>query len=461
MGVSVKPVRSCRAWLTYMGLSEVKWAVRCTSALLVYSPKLLYMLKASPLHENNTMDHTSLLNALTTALESAPQTEDVDPIFMLLQAASAPSRADQRLVRLLEQLRQTPELEEFHDGMQVVGHTAHAVSYPSLARWLLVRAGQVGAEQTMENLLRFLAASELRFRRILALGGITLDSSCTLGRNITLLPWAEIIESLGGHSARTLSLWPAVSLDRPTAALVRETALPRLIVPQTKAQQGANYLTPVDDTDLQDALLCIGLVGPVAPYEIFTWFEPPEWAPILEVSPSATLHEGLTLRRSLWPSAGAVQARELYERFSQLSPHHKDLMRLRMRRLNSAMRRQNQVDAAIDLGITLESLFLNDVEEELSFRLKLRAARFLSQDYEDRVRVFHLVNDLYIVRSAAVHSGRLPTKKKFQKHLHATYGAQPIAKLLEEGFSLAAQAITSFLQTGERQPKDWTKITLA
>jgi hypothetical protein len=78
------------------------------------------------------MDHSSLLSALTITLESAPQAEDVDPIRMLLQAAREPSRADQRLVRLLEQLRQTPELEEFHDGMQVVAHTAHAVSYPYL-----------------------------------------------------------------------------------------------------------------------------------------------------------------------------------------------------------------------------------------------------------------------------------------------------------------------------------------
>jgi hypothetical protein len=85
----------------------------------------------------------------------------------------------------------------------------------------------------------------------------------------------------------------------------------------------------------------------------------------------------------------------------------------------------------------------------------------LGQNDVERAHVFNLVNDLYIVRSAAVHSGRLPIKKKIQKHLQATYGAQPIAKLLEEGFSLAAQAITYFLQTGEPQPKDWTKITLA
>src|SRR4030095_1497441 len=121
---------------------------------------------------------------------------------------------------------------------------------------------------------------------------------------------------------------------------------------------------------------CIGLVGPVAPYERLTWFEPPEWAPILGNSFLVPFHEGY-ISRTPWPPDAAGQARELYEKFSQLSPSDKDLMRLRMRRLNSAMRRLNTVDAAIDLGITLESLFLNDAEGELSFRLRLRATRVL------------------------------------------------------------------------------------
>jgi hypothetical protein len=59
------------------------------------------------------------------------------------------------------------------------------------------------------------------------------------------------------------------------------------------------------------------------------------------------------------------------------------------------------------------------------------------------------VNDLYRVRSAAVHTGRIPD----------TRGA--IEDLLKKGFALAAQAITTFLQTGERQRNDWTKIILA
>jgi hypothetical protein len=403
------------------------------------------------------MDHMSLLNALTTALETAPQADHAmgdDGFFWpLSQASSNPSQADPNLVRLLEQLRKTPELEAFKDGMQVVANTAHAVSYLSLARWLLVRAAQVGAEKTLENLRRFLAASELPFRMILALGGITLDSSCTLGQTITLLPWEELPESPGKRSACAVLLRWGLFMHRPTAALVRDIALPQQIFTQAEWQQGKHNPPPLDNTALQDALLCIGLVGPVAPYELVTWLEPPEWAPILGNALSAPLHDG-SISRSQWPSGAAMQARELCERFSQLSPSHKALMRLRMQRLNSAMRRLNPVDAAIDLGITLESLFLDeDARDELSFQLRLRAARVLGQDDEDRARVFTLVKELYGVRSAAVHRGRIPTTKRFR--------TGTIEDLLKAGFDLAAQAITTFLQKGEPQKDDWTKIILA
>jgi hypothetical protein len=294
----------------------------------------------------------------------------------------------------------------------------------------------------------------------LALGGITLDSSGTLGQNITLLPWEEIPDSQAKSKAFAMLTGSGLSVDFPRAALVRDIVLPRRNVTQTEWQQGEQTLTPIDYTDLRDALLCIGLVGPVAPYELLTWPEPPEWAPILSVPFFAPFSEK-SFRNSPWPSEDAVPARELFERFLQLPPDKKDLMRLRMQRLNSAMRQWNPVDAAIDLGITLESLFLNDDEEgEITFRLRLRAARLLRQDYDDRIKVFNLVNDLYAIRSKAVHTGDIPTTKKFRQSLRSPYKSGPIEDLLKAGFALAAEAISAFLQSDQPQ-QDWRKITLA
>jgi hypothetical protein len=409
------------------------------------------------------MDLTALRIALTAALEITPQDGDAIQAvrWALYQADQEPSHADPRLVRLLEQLRQTPELEIFNGWMEVIAHTASRVTYPTLAWWLLARATHVGVEQTLDNLIRFLTATELPYRATLALGGITPDSACTLGPNITLLPWEELPDSHRKRESIAMLINLGVFI-MPTAALVRDVTLPRLNVPETAVRPGIITPVAVDYTDLRDALLCIGLVGPVAPYELFTWVEPPEWAPILEIAlgtPSALFHERDRHSRQ-WPSEGARQVWDLCQKLAQLPTNHRELMRLRMRRLNSAMRRQDPVDAAIDLGITLESLFLNDPERgELTFQLRLRAARVLGRDYDDRVRVFNLVNDLYVIRSAAVHSGHIPSLKQLRNRLRSPYKSGTTEDLLKAGFTLAAEAITAFLQ-GDQPQQDWLKITL-
>lgn len=58
----------------------------------------------------------------------------------------------------------------------------------------------------------------------------------------------------------------------------------------------------------------------------------------------------------------------------------------------------------LDLAIALEALFLNDdPKSELSFRLALRAARFLRGDIESRMEVHARLKDLYQFRSKLAH----------------------------------------------------------
>jgi len=122
-----------------------------------------------------------------------------------------------------------------------------------------------------------------------------------------------------------------------------------------------------------------------------------------------------------------------------------------MQRLNSAMRRLSQGDAAIDLGVVFEILFLPEERadrSELSFRLRLRAARYLEDDPQERRRVFSLINDLYKARSAAVHTGHLPER----------INNVPVQDLLGKGFDIAAGALGRMISDGE---PDWLQVTLS
>ena len=121
-----------------------------------------------------------------------------------------------------------------------------------------------------------------------------------------------------------------------------------------------------------------------------------------------------------------------------------------MDRLNRAMRRTTPVDSFIDLGIALESLYLADMDDdrgELTFRLRVRAARFLRMATEDRGTVFDIVRDIYGARSAAVHTGKVDT----------TVRGRPIQELLQDGYSLTADTLRRFILCGE---PDWKNIIL-
>ncbi len=212
--------------------------------------------------------------------------------------------------------------------------------------------------------------------------------------------------------------------------------------------QGSPLDLPYDE--LLDALLCSGLIGPVAPYLLASWLEPPDWAPVLSGGYMMPYQEGFPRTRE-WPSGGCEQAYLLIKAFRMLDQTHKARLRLAMQRLNSSMRRLSPVDAFIDLGIVLETLFLQDTSaerSELTFRLRVRAARYLEANLQDRRRVFMLLGDLYKARSIAVHSGHVPEKIR----------GVPVQDLLDQGFGLAAATLGRLVSTGD---PDWTQVTLS
>jgi hypothetical protein len=121
-------------------------------------------------------------------------------------------------------------------------------------------------------------------------------------------------------------------------------------------------------------------------------------------------------------------------------------LRVPMQRLNSAMRRPSLVDSAIDLGIVLESIFLPDGGGALTFRLRVRVARWLGSTPEERRRLSATVGDLYAVRSKAVHEGRVPD----------TIHQRTTRELLEEGYELTARALVALISKGD---PDWDAVT--
>lgn len=97
----------------------------------------------------------------------------------------------------------------------------------------------------------------------------------------------------------------------------------------------------------------------------------------------------------------------LYRARQRLRPNDADQLRVSVRRWIKSMAQNDLVDAFIDLGIAMESLYLQNVRDELRFRLALHAAWHLERDTASRQELMDKVRKVYDRRSTAVHAGKL------------------------------------------------------
>ena len=94
-----------------------------------------------------------------------------------------------------------------------------------------------------------------------------------------------------------------------------------------------------------------------------------------------------------------------YKSYNETKLFEKKKFNNSFRWLSNISIKQNIEDKFLDYMIVLEALYLED-RHELSYRLPLRIAYFLGDDYRDRNRYFRILKKAYSLRSAMVHEGK-------------------------------------------------------
>lgn len=132
-------------------------------------------------------------------------------------------------------------------------------------------------------------------------------------------------------------------------------------------------------------------------------------------------------------------ALKLYRARQTLAPRDADRLRVAIERLIKESIYSDVVDAVIDLGIALESIYMPEgIRDELTFRLSLHAGLFLETEPEKRQAVMDRMRAFYSRRSTAVHTGVLKDSnginapRTLRTEAHAIC-RRSIMKILEEG----------------------------
>ena len=148
------------------------------------------------------------------------------------------------------------------------------------------------------------------------------------------------------------------------------------------------------------------------------------------------------------------EAVQVYESFEGLDAVTRRGLEIPLTRWIGSLGSKSLVDQAIDLGIALESLYAADGGEEISFRLRIRAAKHLCEDVDDQNAVSEQIKQVYRLRSQAVHEGQFSKKR-----LKVGGNALEHGELLKVGQELCRQGILRVVMVG-RLP-DWRDLALA
>jgi len=126
---------------------------------------------------------------------------------------------------------------------------------------------------------------------------------------------------------------------------------------------------------------------------------------------------------------------------------------LALLRWNSAGDRLTEEDKLIDYWIALESLFVPETTQELSYRTALRIAAFLGSNGSERQRIYKEMKDSYRLRSEIVHGSIKKEKKKLTASeltgVTRSYLRRALLKILESEQRFDAEKLETLLLAKE------------
>lgn len=281
-------------------------------------------------------------------------------------------------------LKGEPELRVFDGGwIRMKSGGGSRLKLGELTCWLLAQTLLYGSDAAVQRLQEFVGGQHRGVREVLALIGVTVEEETELADGVSLVPFSSLPRSqistslLPDPLEYTRNPFAALGLPAPTAALV------------SIDEDGVELVEgPPDPTDnsayvsrqplFHQISQCLTLVGPSSPVPTTQWAElvSPERVPFLGMQSGwgASMHEAYPQTTTALPGDGDVV--RLVEQYLALDEDVRKKLTVPLQRLNLALRRQDVVDKAIELGIALEALLVADRDENapISYLLRIQSA---------------------------------------------------------------------------------------
>ncbi|PRX27792.1 hypothetical protein B0G75_11313 [Paraburkholderia sp. BL18I3N2] len=351
---------------------------------------------------------------------------------------------------LLIEACKDPEIARLDQLIFNQGTMAASFGVMFLLRALIAQAIERGVDQAIASMDAFLAAESNRCIDVLLLEGVSVRETTEIVSGIFLCPLSAVPSStlqtylrFRGTPQPALPFSMSHLLDeeerKPGAALysIRE-AKPKLL------DKLPSFSHPADTPTIYQVADILTVAGPSSPVVFKSYSELADGEFMkghVGFSWGRARNETRVFTSRELSAENLDELRSVADKYSNLSPSVKKKLQVPLHRLNEAVKHQDSVDRALDLGIALESLLLahQPSKEQLSLQFRLRGAWLLGRNGQHRAELFDTFNKLYSYRSFAAHSGAVaPTKTS----------AEEVKKTLASGLRLCGQAICKIVEEG-------------
>lgn len=321
----------------------------------------------------------------------------------------------------------------FWQGTMMMGLSARMISQP-----LLRVALAQGPEAAIGWLHRVVGIRSAPGKWVAHGGGLTLSEEAELIPGFRILPGTKA-------SARPITHFPLPPFlgDGWTASLD---------VPDTPAVvpapfDGAGTALVDARVRLERYMTALAALGG-AP-QIHTWsfeYDDPDLRALSREG--GLFHPMVQLDLRERPVLDIGSARRLIEGYGRLGEKHRRSIDLAAERLVRSRIGLHPGDQALDGAIALEAIFGDEQGEEISYRIRLRAALFLGADVAERRTIQRTVKDFYAIRSKVAH-GRVSSTAAGDKGGRET---------IRDGLDLAQRAAALCCERGSIP--NWADVEL-
>lgn len=275
--------------------------------------------------------------------------------------------------------------------------------------------------------------------------GLIVQEAITFSNGVRLIPYAQLGDSPQARilAAQSSPFTSTFNMLLPSAAVLSL----KNVLAETDGDHSLSHKYFLEKIEfIRRTITALTLADAHTPITGVSWIDFCD----LDLNASGTGYswQGATYdgRQPDYPVEITAEALAWVERFLALKGPIASKCSIALTRLNLARRRRTPGDKAIDGCIALEALLADGQPGDLTYKLKIRAARLLGKTYVQRQRISSIVGRFYSLRGKVVHGQSEGSSKS--DHETAQYGLELTLSTLQKIVMDACLPDSSELELG-------------